>query len=147
MESPVLVWPHCAEHPQVDAVLSVTTSPVGAHVGILYRADDDGTLRQMHMAWHNRMLSSAPWQECNSGWVQPRLDELALADLATSARLIARCQENGRVPYALDVADARYDDDGHLCLGKSLGLTCATFVLLICDHARTTIESHRSSFT
>jgi len=38
--------------PTADAVVTVMESHVGAHVGLLHRADDEGAYRHLHMAWH-----------------------------------------------------------------------------------------------
>jgi hypothetical protein len=120
--------------PAKDAVVTVMRSPVGAHVGILYRADDDGARRHLHLAWHFRLQNdTAPPVE--AFWVEPRLDELELSDVRASARLIAQRQQDGLVPYAFRALDARFDSAGTLQLNKSLGLTCATFVILVFDHA------------
>jgi hypothetical protein len=84
-------------------------------------------------------------------WIEPRLDEFALADLRASASLIARRRQDGRVSYAFRSGDARFNPAGTLELGRSLGLTCATFIVLVFDHANiklleaTTWDQARSS--
>ncbi len=124
--------------PVVDAVVTVMKSPVGAHVGLLHVADDDGARSHLHMAWHFR-LKNEPAPASEAFWVEPRFDDLELADVGTSARLIARRHEDGRVPYGFPLADARFDTEGSLELNQSYGLTCATFVILIFAHAGITL--------
>ncbi len=99
------------------------------------RSGAGGTSRHLELAWHLQ-LEDKPNHPENAFRVEPRLEELALAGLAASARLIAKRQQDGRVPYALDPADARLDPAGTLQLNQSLGLTCATFVVLVFRHAR-----------
>jgi hypothetical protein len=124
-----------ARRPTDFAVVTVMEGLVGAHVGLYYRTDSDGVNRHLELAWHLQ-LENKPNHPENAFWVEPRLEELALADLAASARLIAKRHQDGLVPYALDPADARPDPDGTLQLNQSLGLTCATFLVLVFRHAR-----------
>ncbi|HSO00783.1 MAG TPA: hypothetical protein VLS89_20970 [Candidatus Nanopelagicales bacterium] len=116
--------------PIEDAVVTMMKGAVGAHVGLLYRADHEGTRRHLHLADHFSLRDdlTAP---SDAFWVVPGLDEFALADVRASARLIARRHEDGRVPYAFRQADARFDETGTLRLNQSLGLTCSTFVRLV----------------
>jgi hypothetical protein len=121
-------------HPAEAAVVTVMQGPVGAHVGLLYQADDDGGRRYLELAWHLQMRDEeVPPPE--AFWVEPRLTKHQLADIAYSALMIARRQHRGFVPYAFDPADSRFDAQGALRLNKSLGLTCATFVLRVLAHA------------
>lgn len=120
--------------PAKDAVVSVMKGAVGAHVGLLYLADDSGTRRHLHLAFHYRLANDSP-PPADAFWVEPHLDELEIADVRASARLIARRHQDGRVPYALHSRGARFNESGGLELNKSRGLTCATFVLLVFEHA------------
>ncbi len=120
--------------PAEDAVVTVMKGAVGAHVGLHYRADHGGSRRHLHLAFHFLLKDeSAPPAE--SHWVVPSLDELALADLRSSARLIARRHADGLVPYAFQKADATFERTGALTLNASRGLTCATFLSLVFQHA------------
>lgn len=123
-----------ASPPTQAAVLCAMRGPVGAHVGIWYAANDDGR-RFVHLAWHYRLKDDDAPPE-GSMWVRPLLDENALSGVRTSAHLVARRSDDGRVPYAFARGDAMYDAQGQLRLGSSLGLTCADFVLLVFEHAR-----------
>lgn len=106
---------------------------VGTHIGLRYRANDEGELHHLHLAFHNdlmdddspqpgtfRVVSSVPLED--------------LTDVALIARLVAKRHVEGGLPYAFE-AGASFDENGSLTLGKSLGLTCATFVLAIFDAA------------
>jgi hypothetical protein len=124
--------------PAEDAVVTVMKGAVGGHVGLLYRTKDDETRRHLHLAWHYSLQNdSAPPSE--AFWVKPQFDELELADVRASARLIAQRRDDGRVPYALRSADARFDRAGTLQLNQSLGLTCASFIVLVFAHAGITL--------
>lgn len=137
--------------PTEDAVVTVMKGAVGAHVGILYRVDDEGTRRHLHLAWHFKLMDEAIPPTDDVFWIEPCLDDLALADLRASARLIAKRQQDGRVPYAFRPADARFNPAGTLQLNQSHGLTCATFIILVFVHASinlldaTTWDQDRSS--
>lgn len=135
MTDSVVLHPIAARRPTDLAVVTVMEGLVGAHVGLYYRAGSDGVNRHLELAWHLQ-LEDKPNHPENAFWVEPRLEELALADLAASARLIAKRQQDGLVPYALHPADAWIDPAGTLQLNQSLGLTCATFLVLVFRHAR-----------
>jgi hypothetical protein len=118
------------------AAVTITSSLVGAHVGIRYRADDSGNLKHAHLAFHHefKIEESIDHDVC---WVIPSLSEDELSDVATSARLVARRYADGRMPYAYGL-DGQYlnENDGSLMLGNRLGLTCSTFLILLFRHAR-----------
>lgn len=118
---------------QAAAVVTAMAGAVGAHVGIWYRADDEGTRRHLHLAWHHRLMDE-PDLEASALWVEPMLDEFEAADVSTSARLIASRHRDGLVPYGLRLA-AGFNPDGALQLNGGLGLTCATFVMRVFEHA------------
>jgi hypothetical protein len=121
-----------------DAVVTACAGAVGAHVGILYLANDDGVRDHLHLAWHYDLRNDRG-QPSEGSWIVPRLRELELADVRASARLIAKRNADGRVPYALDRSTARFDATGALELNGSKGLTCATFLLLVFAHAQITL--------
>ncbi len=120
--------------PVADAVVTVCKSPVGAHVGLYYRIDDAGGRRHLHLAFHF-LLKNDDAVEPDTLWVMPCLDEIALADVRASALLIARRHEDGRIPYAFQKGAACFSTTGGLELNGSLGLTCATFLDLVFQHA------------
>ncbi len=127
--------------PSVDAALFLHRSPVGAHVGVAYRASDKGNVKLLHQAWHydSRNEDAASYLagfEHPVWWVQPGLDEDELADLCAHAELVGRRLRDGALPYAFDPKNSSVGDDGAVALGDSLGLTCATFVLRVFDAAR-----------
>lgn len=136
--------------PTEAAVVTVMEGAVGAHVGLCYRdARGEGTRRHLHLAWHLR-LEHEQDPPPEAFWVEPRPEELELANLAAAAHLIAARQQDGRIPYAFKPADARFDADGMLKLNQSRGLTCATFIILMFEYVgirlleRTTWEQNRS---
>lgn len=120
--------------PEADAVVTVCKSPVGAHAGLSYRADDAGMRRHLHLAFHH-LLRNDEAPSPDAFWVRPRLDEFELADVRASAHLIGRRHEDGKIPYAFQRGTARFSAAGALELNGSLGLTCATFLELVFAHA------------
>ena len=125
--------------PAEDAVVTVSESPVGVHVGIWYPDEyEKGTRRHLHLAFHLHLQNESA-HPGEALWVVPTLDELALADVRRSAMLIARKHADGRVPYAFRSADALFAEGGVLQLNQSLGLTCATFLNLVFAHAGVTL--------
>ena len=120
--------------PTEAAVVTVMEGAVGAHVGLYYRdAHGEGTRRHLHLAWHLR-LEHEQEPPPEAFWVVPRPEEFEMANLAAAAHLIATRQQDGRVPYAFDSADARFERDGTLQLNQSRGLTCATFIILMFEY-------------
>ncbi|MDP3273674.1 MAG: hypothetical protein Q8Q09_00660 [Deltaproteobacteria bacterium] len=119
--------------PVEQAAVTVMMGAVGAHVGLYYLADDDGTRRHIHLAFHYQLLDEVR-PPPDAVWVSPKLRPDELSDVATAARLVARRHRDGRVPYALAKRDAQLTDEG-LALGTSVGLTCATFVLVLFERA------------
>lgn len=123
--------------PQTQAAaITVMLGVVGGHIGVRYRAHDDGRLRHAHLAFHHE-FEVEEGIDPNFRWVMPSLSEDELSDVATSARLVARRYIDGRIPYAFGFDGQHFQEvDGSLVLGHRLGLTCATFVLLLFRHAR-----------
>lgn len=117
------------------AAVTVERNPIGAHVGIRYRADDDGNLKHAHLAFHYEFKVEENIDH-DVYWLMPSLSEDELNDVATSARLVARRYADGRIPYAFGLDGQHFQEsDGSLMLGHRLGLTCATFVILLFRHA------------
>lgn len=129
----VVVLRPASERPSGDVAVTVMPGAVGAHVGLLYHAAHPRMYRHLHLEWHFRLRSdSAP--PAASFWVNPGLDEFESSDVSASARLIWERHEDGRIPYGFS-PDAHFDRAGTLTLGESRGLTCATFVLRVFEHA------------
>jgi hypothetical protein len=111
---------------------------VGAHVGFVYAANDDGARRVLHQAWHHDTRdealadfladSSTPHPRL---WVDPSLDVDEQNDLRAMVALVASKISTNQLPYALQRRDATVAVDGGVVLGTSLGLTCATFVTAV----------------
>ena len=133
VQEALTVLPMAAPQAQRAAV-TIMPGAVGAHIGVRYVADDDGALRHMHLAFHHAFEDSACAPD-DALWVVPGLRDEELEDVATSARLVARRHHDGRIPYAFDKRGAHFSAEGALVLGGSAGLTCATFVLVLFEHA------------
>lgn len=138
--APVVSELLAASPPSPRAVLFVHPSPVGAHVGFVYAANDDGARRVLHQAWHydtrDQPLSEFLADEDTPTprlWIEPSLGVDDQNDLRTMAALVASRIRDQQLPYALRRADAAIQRDGRVVLGSSLGLTCATFVTALFD--------------
>ena len=98
------------------------------HCGVIYR-DAENQTKYLHLAWHleleNEDVLPKGW------WVLPTADEDALEDLATLAERVAEAHNDKKIPYAFERADARISKRNRIYLGKSYGLTCASFVALL----------------
>lgn len=119
--------------PRQDAVVSVMIGGAGSHAGICYRLNDEGERRHLHLAGHLR-LKNEP-SPSDMLWVEPALDESALADVCTFARLIARKYAKGDVPYAFSSEGVTLTEEGVLRLNGKSGVTCAVFLILVFRHS------------
>jgi len=128
--------------PDAVAVVWASAGATGAHVGVWYLRDEDDAGRVLHLAWHYE-LREDDFPPDGAVWIASTLDENAANDLHASAVLIGRHRE-GRVPYALANAGAKFAVDGTLDLNRSLGMTCAEFVLLVFEHAGIELISRRT---
>jgi hypothetical protein len=117
-----------------SAVVTIKRGSLGAHVGIRYRADDDGNWNHAHLEFHHKFKVEEHIDN-DVGWITQSLTEDELSDVATIVRLVARRYIEGRIPYAFGLDGQHLQDDGSIVLGHRLGLTCATFVLLLFRHA------------
>ena len=50
VETDIVTVRPLSERPTEDAIVTVMKGAAGAHVGILYRTDDAGTRRHLHLA-------------------------------------------------------------------------------------------------
>jgi len=126
--------------PTSDAAVFVHEGPIGAHVGLVYRTATSGLHRLLHQAWHYDTHDDtiADWSvvaRASLWWVIPGLDPYELADLRMAAMRTANGLMERQIPYAMDRKDAAIDSEGVVDLRASLGLTCATFVLLLFESA------------
>lgn len=108
------------------AAVSIEPTEIGCHIGVFYVANDAGDVRHLHLAFHHALRDEIPASRERS--VVPALAGTDLSTVATFARLVARRNADGRVPYALKDG-ARLNADGGVDLRGALGLTCATFVM------------------
>lgn len=140
-----------ASPPSPRAVLFVHPSAVGAHVGIVYAANDDGARRVLHQAWHydTRDESLGEFLADDGApsprfWIGPSQEDDEQNDVRAMAALIASRIRENQLPYALRRADAAIQRDGRVSLGTSLGLTCATFVTALFDAAQVSLLDEAS---
>lgn len=114
----------------VPAAVTLGPSPVHTHAGVLYQHAEDGAVRHLHLAWHHRLYDESGLPE-GGGWIEPTLPAHVLDNVAFVAGLVAKRAEHGTVPYGLALARAHLDDNGGVVLDGELGLTCATFVMIV----------------
>ncbi len=122
--------------PSRVAVVVVERSGPGLHCGVVYHAST-GEPRYLHLAWHLDLRDEPSLP--TGWWVVPSLDDDVLEDAATQAEAVAKSYRDGRVPYAFDRADASILADGRLHLGRSHGLTCASFIALLFESSRASL--------
>lgn len=112
---------------------SAAIMSAGAHVGILYRLDDE-PVQLLHLAWHFRLQNDTDLPE-DLHW--GHLADLSLDDepeniSSLTAYLGLIAAENPNVPYGLSDHGVEFTPDGKIVWdGEGGGLTCATFVLAV----------------
>lgn len=109
---------------------------VGLHTGIAYRDGATEAWRIIHLAWHEMMeVNDEP-----NGWdrwalIPPAIDPLDLETLAIFCAV--RAQLGPGIRYGFRFDETTIDDAGNVVLGPNeIGLTCATFVMAMFDHAK-----------
>ncbi|MBL8602111.1 MAG: hypothetical protein JNK72_09310 [Myxococcales bacterium] len=111
-------------------------SIVGTHVGLCYKDEPSKTDRVIEQRWHYNtshvdlaaFLSEAPGQVW---WVANELDPDERYDLGARAALVANQLAARELPYAFALKDGRFDGQGKFIAGKSSGVSCATFLMLL----------------
>jgi len=131
---------------ETSELVSVTlmAGTVGAHVGILFRANDQGSLSYVSLEFHHalKVEGKAPDDAIRLVCSVPME---AQSDVRAIARRFSdRYRKDGKVPYAFAVEDATITGDGSLTLGRSLGLTCATMVLALFSAANVQLIEHET---
>ena len=129
-----IVSPLSNEPVPPDVLVAVAireTLPGRHHATFIYRAND-GTLNQLHLAWH-MLLRDEPFPE-GDGYFWGRLGLDPINQRVLSAFLPTVDAIAGSVPYGIDWESTQecFNPDGSLILlplGK--GLTCATFLAAI----------------
>ena len=106
---------------------------VGGHAGVAYAASDDGESQFLHLRFHHELMNEAALKLA-AVYVTPLVSADDLADVATVIRRVAERHRDGGVPYAL-MKRGTSILDGQIDLGASLGLTCATLVLVLFEAA------------
>ena len=114
------------------SVFLVKTSPGRHHSGLIFRPLD-GDRRFLHLAWHLALLCDEQLED--EVWtVQPADDADTLENLNDLARLVWAAHAHGELQYGLELANASIRTDGTIVLGRSHGLTCASFLMLLYEN-------------
>ena len=98
-------------------------------------------MRVLHQAWHYDTRDQTPEDFVRDApgavvSVAPALDADEIDALRAACALVARYIRTNKLPYALQQRDAMVTDDGTITLRSALGLTCATFLLVVLERAR-----------
>jgi len=108
------------------------------HIGIWYRADDEGNSNTLHLAWHCRLENVADSPAYFTLWVEPLYPIRRLRQAAAYVRRVWTTNGRGAIPYSLSPPiDSLDPETGAYLLGPTrFGLTCASFVLAVFHGAR-----------
>jgi hypothetical protein len=105
------------------------------HIGIMHRAEG-AKPRVLHLAWHCHLRNEAcpPYFTC---WIDPPVLPERLRNFAALCRRVWRKNQQGGIPYAFSNPDGAFDlNTSAFLIGPTrFGLTCATFVLELFNHA------------
>lgn len=116
-------------HTRAPSVFLVKTSPGRHHSGLIFTRLD-GERCFLHLAWHLALLCDEQLED--DVWtINPADDQDTLENLNDLARLVWDAHSNGELQYGLELANVSVRADGVIVLGRSHGLTCASFVLLL----------------
>lgn len=121
----------------VAVVLGVPPSG-GRHIGIWYRADDDGNPNTLHLAWHCMLENVASPPAYFTLWVKSSYPAPRLRQAAAYIRRVWTANGRSAIPYSFSSPNDSLDPEtGAFLLGPTrLGLTCASFVLAVFHGAR-----------
>jgi hypothetical protein len=120
-----------AERTRVGVVIGVTSNSVPLiHTGLFYW-DPDEEPRFLHLEFHARLADQRlPDDEHTYFWVELPVDDDSAATIAGKIRNVRDLHP--QVPYGILYEGGKIPDDGVVLLkGKTVGLTCATFVLTV----------------
>jgi hypothetical protein len=118
----------------VGIVVGVTDRDVPLiHTGVAYRDSGAAPPRMLHLAFHAIVKDEAlPHESVHYYCSFLGIDEDRAAALAGFCRRVAR--RGVRVPYGVLYDGGRVADDGTVELaGRTVGLTCATYVLVVLE--------------
>ncbi len=120
--------------PVAIGVAILRTEHGNLHTAVLHRGDSSQPPQLLSQDWHHRLANDAPPPGCR--WVDARLPPArAVAFAALCRRVYRRNRERG-IPYGIRYEGGRVLPDGLVELaGLTHGLTCATFVMLVFEHA------------
>lgn len=122
--------------PQTVASIGIAVYAGLTHVGMLYRISEQQSAEVLHLAWHRRLKSEPPTDEC-VGWVRPRIEPDRAAAIAALCRRIWRNNGRDQVTFSFSRPSGYFDFEGKQIKGPAkAGLTCAAFVLAVFDAAK-----------
>lgn len=124
-----------ANRTRVGVVVGVTNESVPLiHAGLLYWEPGE-TPRVLHLAFHVWLRDQElPNNECRYFWAELPVDEDSAATIAGHIRNVRDLSP--KVPYGILYEGGRFAEDGTALLeGRTVGLTCATFVLAVLSTA------------
>lgn len=106
------------------------------HVGIVHRAEAESA-RLLDLGWHHVLRDRELTGKAAYLWVATSVHELLARSVAAWCRRIAARQAAGGLPYGIAYRPltASIDPIGRVDLGGLVGLTCATFVLVVFERA------------
>lgn len=102
------------------------------HSGLLFRLDDEELF--LHLAWHLQLKVEQPPKR--GAWIVPNLKRAQRLAVATLAGLIRSKNRNGAIPFGFALTGVSIDSNGHINLGSSTGLTCASFLVVLFEASR-----------
>lgn len=104
------------------------------HVAVLHRGDASQPPRLLSQDWHTRLSNDEPTPGC--WWVDARLLPDRAEAVAALCRRIYRRNRLRGIPYGVHYDGGRVREDYLVELsGRTHGLTCATFVMLVFQEA------------
>ena len=133
-----LEWLGTVDTPLPDVALGVTIRVTDRendqlHVAVLHRADGEPAT-QLSLNWHAWLVNEAI--PPGSRIVRAEIPEERAEAAAALCRRVFRRHGHHGLPYGILYEGGRINPDGLVeLLGSTHGLTCATFVLLVFEHA------------
>ena len=107
------------------------------HTGIAYRVDHGAPYQFLHLAWHRdlRLENHLNTHYC---WVDPSIPAARLKQVAAICADIVYANLVEQIPYSFGSPVSAFDEDTkRFLLGPTnTGLTCASFVLAVFEHAQ-----------
>ena len=131
-------WWNQGDQPPIAAVAIRLIDHPATHVGLAYQVDDEGTqLKLLHLAFHNDLRNDPLNISTESRYflLIPHLHPTRLEFLATRCRQVAKRRPD--LPYGFRLQrDAIFNDQGEYLVKDDRGLTCSSFVIVLCRSAQ-----------